>query len=184
MEIDQLQKIQNVIKEEYLSKNQTKIEENDIDDKGNPISMCRDIIGHKDIEYRIYRFDPNQEKLFPYFCDIKGLNKICDYIIFAERKDLLCIFLIELKGSAGSPEKQLDISEGFVKFILNRAESINTPIDKEIIIRKIGIKDTRSREKTEIKFYENFSYNSKSYALIQGFKSLRLAVLIDAPIDQ
>ena len=136
MEIDQLQKIQNVIKEEYLSNNQTKIEENDIDDKGNLVSMCRDIIGHKDIEYRIYRFDPKQEKLFPYFCDIKGLNKISNFelkIPGTKNKRELDLLVCDSIGNALYIE--------FKHFYLPESYSEKSNLDNELIKAQRKMKD-------------------------------------------
>ncbi|MBQ7820469.1 MAG: hypothetical protein IJZ42_12945 [Lachnospiraceae bacterium] len=180
----QIDKIERILKTKYLAEDQNLIEEINLDSKGNSFVMKRTVVGHQSIEYKIYRFDPNDESLFPYFNPIEGLNKICDYIIFAENNAVLCVFLIELKKGKGAPEKQLNISEGFVKFILDRAKTVNCGIEKEIIIRKLGVKDTRLSPKRETGYFKNFTYDSNSYALLQSRSSLRLAFLIDAPMEE
>lgn len=180
----QLDKIEKILKTQYLSKDQNLIEEINLDAKGIPFKMKRTVVGHRSIEYKIYRFDPNDESLFPYFNPIEGLNKICDYIIFAENNAILCVFLIELKKGKGSPEKQLNISEGFVKFILDRAKKVNCGIEKDVIIRKLGVKDTKLSPKRETGYFKNFTYDSNSYALLQSQTSLRLAFLLDAPMNE
>lgn len=179
-----MDKIEKILKDKYLTTDQRQIEEKNLDAKGKPFTMRRKVVGHSGIEYKIYRFDPDVEDLFPYFNKTEGLNKICDFIIFAENKSTLCVFLIELKKGIGAPEKQLNISESFVYFILNRAESIDCAIEKEVIIRKLGIKDTERSHKQTTGQFKNFKYNANSYALIQGKQAqLRLALLMDAPME-
>lgn len=179
---NEIDKINYIIETKFLCEDKTVILESSLNSKGNRFYMKRNIVGHKSLVYEIYRFDPDNNNLFPYFSDIRGLKKICDYVIFVEDSKSLFIFLIELKKKSGSPERQLNISEDFIMFILNRAKSINCEINKSINIRKLGIKDSQMSQKRVTTYYRDFCYNKNLYSLIQSKSDLRLFQLINAPI--
>ncbi len=179
----ELSKIEEILHDRFVAEDQTKIEERNKDGNGKDFIMKREIVGHSTLEYKLYRFDPDAEKLFPYFKDVAGLHQICDYFIFAEDNGRFFIFLLELKRHQGSPIKQLDMSENFVRFILSRAEKIDKGIAKDIHIRKIGIKDSKIAPKRETGYYKNLSFNKDRYMMIQSKTALRLAQLMDIPID-
>lgn len=179
----QLQKIVSVIKNKYICPNQNVVEEIGMSN-GKRFHMKREVCCSRNVEYTLMRFDPNDETLFPYFDEIEGLHKICDYILFAENNDSIYVFLIELKKDNGSPLKQLDISESFVHFIIERAKYINEEVTKEVHIRKVGVKDTTST-KMVTNCFRKISYDQNRYLLMQSnFTKLHLDFLIDAPIKE
>ena len=107
---------------------------------------------------------------------------MCDYIVFIENDEELFVLLIELKkGSAADAKKQLEMSEGFVEFVLNRACQAGVVIEKNHQIRKIAITDSFTAKK-ETMFYRDFHYDVSKYTLIQSKSDLRLAYLTNAPI--
>jgi hypothetical protein len=179
----QIHKLQSIFKNKYLAFNANELVENDIDSKGNPFTMKRSIVGEPgSIEYVVFRVDPNEVILFPYFAEVKGLNKICDFIIFAETNTDFLILLIEMKKHSGSPEKQLELSLPFVNFVLERAKLIDIEIEKNIIIRKLGIKDSRISQKETTKYYKDFHFDNNYYSLELGGRQIRLKQIIEAPI--
>lgn len=179
----ELSKIEEILHERFIAEDQTQIEERNKDGNGKPFVMKRKIVGHSTIEYKLYRFDPDTEKLFPYFKEVSGLHQICDYFIFAEDNGRFFIFLVELKRHQGSPIKQLDISESFVQFILSRAEKIKKGITKKVHIRKLGIKDSKIAPKRATGYYKNLSFDENKYLMIQSGTAIRLAQLMDFTID-
>lgn len=178
----QLHKILSVIKDKYICPNQAVVEEIGVS-KGKKFHMKREVCSSRKVVYTLLRFDPNDETLFPYFNNIEGLHKICDYILFAEDRSSVFAFLIELKKDNGSPLKQLEISESFVHFLVERAQSINNKLTKEFHIRKIGIKDTTS-SKMETNYLNNLSYDQSHYLLVQSaLRKLHIDMLMSLPVD-
>ena len=146
--------------------------------------MRRNVVSYDGIEHLIYRFDPNDENLFPYFKEIKNLSKICDFIIFAQRADEIFVFLIEMKLASGSPEKQLEMSEGFAHFILTRVETLCGKINEnKFFIRKIGLKDTACPQKMGTLGYPSLTYNKNGYMLLHKDFDVNLPLLMDASVD-
>ena len=178
----ELGKIEQVLEERFLSTMQNAIEEKNTDAKLKSFKMTRDVVGHSELEYKIYRFDPNHETIFPYFKSGKGLNKVCDYIIFVENRSDFFVFLIEMKKGTESPFKQLCASECFVQFILESAKRIGVGLQKPLIVRKIGVTDNSVSSKKVTTFYKNFRFDKDGYMKIQGKSALRLMPLIEASI--
>lgn len=177
----EIEQIKNILADKYISTDQTSVQEQNRDCKKKEFVMRRDVIGHSSIEYIIYRFDPDKIDLFPYFKDVKGLRKICDYLIFAEDSSRLFVFIVELKRHQGSPRVQLDLSECFVRFILEKANKVGIGIRKEINIRKIGLKDSGYSDKRRTTYYKDMQYEQDGYLLLQDKCPLRLALLMDLP---
>lgn len=98
------------------------------------------------IDFRVYRFDDkrnnaNHPILFPFFRHDTGygLNKNCDYIVFAQKNSEFYVLLVELKSCSGKPQQQLDVSKTFIDFIVHRFNICGIEYNPQI--RKIGIKD-------------------------------------------
>lgn len=178
----QIPKIQSILKSKFITVSPSIIQEKDLDEQGNPFVMKRDLVGDSMMDYIAVRIDPNKVNIFPYFEQVHGLNKICDFIIFAETNTQLMVLLIEMKRHSGSPEAQINTTEPFINFIFARAKRIGINIEKEIIIRKLGLKDSKSTQKQLTKYYKNFHFNSDYYSLEQGGTTIRLRMLFDAPV--
>jgi hypothetical protein len=73
-----------------------------------------------------YRFDFNRSELdmFPYLNEkVEGLYRMCDYIIFYQRKGKLYVFLCELKSkNVKGSAMQVQASEVFANFIIRMAK--------------------------------------------------------------
>jgi hypothetical protein len=94
-------------------------------------------ITQRKIRYSVYRFDADMNNFLPFFNNDyrtqdptkhapKGLREFCDYVILAEYKDSLYIFLVELKsGCTEGASSQLDASEMFMNYICKSAERIS-----------------------------------------------------------
>lgn len=82
----------------------------------------------------IYRFDPDNRVLFPFFSDERHLNKICDFFVLFERNNKLYILISELKRGwsrdNGTANKQLEASEQFMKFVIKSANRIGLQLDE------------------------------------------------------
>ncbi len=139
--INQLDLIQTLLDDKYLLKgNDAKvlIEKN---------VMIRNIVVHSGISHLLYRYDPDKIKLFPYFSNRSGLNKICDYILFASEGQHLYLLLIELKFGTESATNQLIASECFAEFILNSAKRVGIELTNNIHLKKIRVSEERSKRR-------------------------------------
>lgn len=181
---DEIRKIKELLVDKYIADDQASVQEVNTDCHGREFVMRRDVVGHTTLEYVIYRFDPNDVDLFPYFKNVKKLKKVCDYLIFAEDNKRLFVFIVELKKHSGSPRIQLEISECFVKFILERAQRIGMNINKDVEIRKIGLKDSGKIQKQKTTYYKDLQYESDGYILFQSKGALRLIYLMNLPISE
>ncbi|MBQ4036446.1 MAG: hypothetical protein II623_13440, partial [Paludibacteraceae bacterium] len=110
-------------------------------------------------EYRLYRFDLDSSDA-DFLCFFnknhsdnsservpKNLRKFCDYVLLAQKKDKLFIFIIELKsGSREGAKVQLMATELFMDYIKATAERIKEvngfdQFDaKNIITKKVVLK--------------------------------------------
>ncbi len=179
-----IQELNNIFDGKYLDYNASQIVENDIDCNGVPFTMSREIVVESlKMQHVVFRIDPNKVEIFPYFARTKDLKKFCDFIIFAETDVDFLILLIEMKRSSGSPERQLEISESFVDFVIKRAKLIGIDFDtKNVIIRKLGLKNKSISKKEVTKFYQNFHFDTNNYALEMGCNKIFLRQMFDAPV--
>ena len=74
------------------------------------------------------------------------------------------------------------MSENFIHFILEHAELVDLKIEKDLIFRKLGLKDTHVSPKRTTQFYKDFHFDSNHYALEQGGSKLFLEKIIHAPV--
>ena len=124
-------------------------------------SMRRDIIAGT--KFLIVRIDPNKKALFPYFNRIEGIHKMCDYFLFVEDNDAIFVFIIEMKKGHFSPQKQLDLSENFIKFVLRRMCLIDgLRLEGPFFIRKIGISDIK-HPKRQLKVGYDLYFDENNY---------------------
>lgn len=115
-------------------------------DRANDVNMNIKIADHR-INHLLYKIDSKgKEDLFPYFNDITGLKKFCDYILFAEVDNYLYLLLIELKKGTSSAVKQLKASNCFAEFILSSAKRIGIEITENTSIYKIRISEDKIRK--------------------------------------
>ncbi|NDV68769.1 hypothetical protein [Dysgonomonas sp. 25] len=143
---DRIERIRKIISDSFLAKDQTKILEDKSCDAGHSFYMERKIVPFSESEYVLYRFDPDESDIFPYFKETKDLKKICDYVLFVEHGDAFYTFLIELKWGSKSSLKQLEASEMFIKHILEHAGRIDYCIENPIY-RKIRINESQAKGK-------------------------------------
>jgi hypothetical protein len=109
-----------IIHKKYKAENQdTMIEEK---------NEQRVAIDARKVDYLLYRFDDEVHEVFPFFTRIRGLKKMCDYILFARTKkySLFYVFLIELKNKTGKgAAAQIKAGECFIKFLLDSTQRID-----------------------------------------------------------
>lgn len=177
----ELPKIKRILHCKYLCPGSKLVEENR-DNKGKTFVMERSVISTNNVDHLIYKF-PETDPLFPYFNRVEGLHRICDYVIFAENRRTLFVFICELKLKTGTPWKQAQISETFVRFILSRIQVCSIPgcsLSKQIAIRKLGIKETKGNRRTT-KGYAQKEFDAENYLLLQKNEKIYLDQLMDAP---
>ena len=131
-----------------------------------------EIISCKNASYTVYRYDQGEQRelFFPFFNNThngekgkaeyptpEGLLRFCDYILLAERRNVLYVLLIELKsGTNGDAVKQLDATATFMEYVRNTAVRIageNGCYDfnvGNVRVRKIVLKPTKKRPLTNI----------------------------------
>lgn len=178
-----LDDIRNAIKEQYIPDNQSYLIEKDTHGRKGQME-CR-ICSTKDEEILLCRFDQGGDncKLFPYFNEEHGLVSMCDYILFVEDDKSLFVFLIELKDSAHSPQKQTTIAQTFAEFLVKRIETINDKysIIKPVSYRKVGIKSRRSKITT--KGHANLTYNKNNYVVLPDCHKFYIKQMKELPMD-
>jgi len=178
-EIMYLSHIKSAIENAYQLPENYTLEENNIDSKGNPFCMQVDIKGCKGLAHLACRFDVEND-LFPYFQNKEGYKKMCDYIVFAENAAKVYVFLVELKNSQESPQRQLVISKPFAEFLMSRIKKVDNLPHKEIVYRMIGIKQrARASKKTTKGFINDYLYDSDGYLLLPRNDFMDLCKLID-----
>jgi|WetSurMetagenome_2_1015567.scaffolds.fasta_scaffold15436_5 hypothetical protein len=74
------------------------------------------------LPYLSYKYDKNLKGykggLFPFLAQNKGVQRISDYVIFAEKGSQLYILVVELKKGKENTIKQLDAAKHFVEYIV------------------------------------------------------------------
>ena len=171
------------IQDAYFSPDQDKLVEENTDENRQVFKMERPVIGKRSITHVIYRFDPDNEILFPYLKPVYPLRRVCDYIIFADDGIEKFVFLIEMKKGQGTPGEQASISQSFVDFILKRMDYKNrTSIASTVKYRKIGVKDTSAPQRLKTGGYASLTYDQTGYVLLQKDFDIRLRLLMDMPL--
>ena len=177
MEIEKLDDIALFLNDIYLLPNDNQdiiSEENQKEDGTSFASYVRLCKGQQsEINLKTYRFDdninnPNHPILFPFFKHNTGagLNKNCDYVVFAQKGDEFYVLLVEMKSTSGKPQRQLEISQTFINFIIERFNVCGIRYSPKI--RKIGINDVsgmKSRYKNLTR-NQDFQYNEDGYVAI------------------
>ena len=180
---DFINEVRDTIQNAYLSPDQDKLVEENVDDRQHLFRMERPVIVNHAIAHVIYRFDPDREILFPFLKPSYPLRRVCDYIIFADDGCEKFVFLFEMKRRQGSPGEQAAISVSFVDFILKRMDFKNgTSIAPSVIYRKIGVKDTSAPQRLKTGGYASLSYDQNGYVLLHREFDIRLRILMDMPL--
>lgn len=154
-----LDAIVQLIENNCVHSEQEYIIERDLDEKGRPFEMKFKVVSNRDIEYMLYRFE---SKDFPFFKEVSGLKKMCDYILFAEENNHLHIFLIELKLGNMSARKQLASAEEFAKFLLNSCSRVGTVIE-HFSVKKIRICQKLVDKRTKLDVGNSFEFDTDRY---------------------
>lgn len=101
--------------------------------------------------YLLYKFENKNGQLeMPLLSDEKDVRKICDYVLFAVRRDILYAVMIELKKGYIDPlrpSQQILATEPLVEYLLKIANRIcKQPLDK-IKYGRIGVSSKRSKNR-------------------------------------
>jgi len=131
--------------------------------KGNGIPDDNILVCRLDQEHNQKMKDP-----FPYLrgskmrpvMGLKGMKRICDYVIFVDKDDKLYVLLVELKKGDESPQEQLNLTEPLIDFIFKRAFILDY-LHVEYVIRKIGITDEPDKRRTS--YRGSIDYNEDNY---------------------
>ena len=161
---EMINKIKNAIAVEYQLPGVSTLTEDNIDCNGNPFRMNVEIRSNKGVSCYVCRFD-TQKDLFPYFQNKTGYKQNCDYIVFAENDICLYVFLVELKNTNVSPEKQLKISKPFAEFLVSRIEAVVGKSAKKVDYKMIGIKE-RAQFKRPTGIEKLYAFNNDGYLLL------------------
>jgi hypothetical protein len=169
-----LEIINEILDSRYKSVIQDCLSEENIDNKGKKFSLKYNIVKNYHINYELFRYDNNA---FPFFREVSLLKKMCDYILFAEEKNTLYVFVIELKSSNESAKKQLDAAVEFVNYIINTAKRIGKEINN-YKIRKIRICDNKIKKRNKLSVEKGFEFDKDDFCDYK-FKDLHLEPLMD-----
>jgi len=160
--------INEILNEKFKPANQLDLIEDNLDKQGRPFKTQYRIVSGN-IPYSLFRYNPEETDIFPFYSQVSNLKKVCDYRLFAEEGNYLYVFLIELKKSNLSARKQLRASKVFVNYIIDSARRIGKDLDENIAMRMIRICVTKltkrvGREQDVIYFdkdgYCDYLYNN------------------------
>lgn len=165
--------INEVLEKQFLFSDQKYIIEKDLDRFGKSFEMKFEIVKSNNIEYRLYRFE---SKDFPFFKEVKGLKKMCDFILFAEENNHLHIFLIELKLSPDSAKKQLDAANEFALFLLNSCKRIGQIVN-HFSVKKIRICQQFVNKRSKLALENNYEFDENNF-LDYKLKTIHLSHLM------
>lgn len=150
--------IQKILHKDFKYPNQDAIEEYNTDCKNKKFIQKYNIEqGESNVDYLLYRYD---DRALPFFNEVSGLKKMCDYILFTEWNNKLRVFAIELKQSNDGGKSQLEAASEFVNYLMKSAERVGFKIDKSFTIWKIRIchnKVTKAKIKVDNRI--QFDYN-------------------------
>ncbi len=131
----------------------------------------------------IYRLDLNGVHLdmFPYLKGdsevhgLKGMKRVCDFVLFVLHRGELFVLLIEMKKGKDSPLEQLQVSEPLIDFIFSRAKLLNY-LTSDYKVRKIGITDIVDKRKTSER--GEVIYDENNYVKLYANKRIYLERLL------
>lgn len=173
--------IQQVIRGKYIPTDQDSMVETNT--SGRVGSMSCQII-RKNVETLLCSFDQRgrNSELFPYFEEHHGFVSMCDYILFAEDKQNLFVFLIDLKDSTNGPKAQTGIAQTFAEFIVRRITEIRgtAAFPKPVVYRRIGVKTTNAKMTT--KGYASLEYDEERYLVLPDFHRFYAQWLMEVPV--
>ncbi len=157
--MSKLEIIREILHTNFKHSDQSCLSENNIDNKGKKFEVKYQIVKQPQIDYELFRYD---EAALPFFKDISGLKKMCDFILFAEEGKYLYIFVIELKLGNDSAKKQLNAAKVFVQFLINSANRVGKEINIDYKIRKIRICDSMIK-KHKLRVDKNILFDENDY---------------------
>lgn len=156
--------IDSILHEDFKVKSDF-LEEINVDKKGKPFTMKRQVLSKNEINYSIYHYEQSQ-KFLPFFNDdISGLKKMCDFILFVEETHHLHILLIEMKLGTESAKKQLDAGKCFATYIINTIERLGLGLD--ITDDNLHIKQVRISERISKKQKLNKEIETNEFGVME-----------------
>jgi hypothetical protein len=180
--INQLELIETLLNKSYKDDSKVLSEKEKLEN-GEKFEMNRNIVCHN-IDFILYRLDPNKIKLFPYFNDVSGLKKICDYILFAQEGENLYIYLlIELKKGKESASKQLNAATAFSEYIIDAARRVGINITKNIKIIKIRISEERAKKRNQKTKSKKLSFDENGILNYDHPTAFRLREIFEVEFD-
>ena len=137
----------------------------------------------EDEDIAIYRLDQNgnSSDMFPYLKGdselhgLKGMKRVCDFVLFVLHGGELFVLLIEMKKGKDSPLEQLQVSEPLIDFIFSRAKLLNY-LTSDYKVRKIGITDIVDKRKTSER--GEVIYDENNYVKLYANKRIYLERLL------
>ncbi len=125
----------------------------------------------------VFDTSDSNKTIFQFFdASIKGVTRVCDYILFFEKKakrkggkPKAFVFLLELKSSRGAENKQLEAAHIFAEFLAKTATRMLKFKPFDVEYRGIVISNAQS-----LRFKTNFK--NENYVRLEnsGLKQMRL----------
>ena len=180
-QINQLELIETLLNKSYKDDSKVLSEKEKLAN-GEKFEMNRIIVCHN-IDFLLYRLDPNKIKLFPYFNNVSGLKKVCDYILFAKEGEYLYILLIELKKGKESASKQLNAATAFSEYILVAARRVGINIIENIKTIKIRISEERAKKRNQKTKSKKLSFDENGILNYDHPTAFRLREIFEVEFD-
>ena len=77
---------------------------NEMKEHSEEVVMDIKIVNRNNLKYALFRFC-NLVYKADHFARVEGLQRMCDYFLFVEARNVLYVFIVELKSTSGSSRK-------------------------------------------------------------------------------
>lgn len=129
--MSKLEDIQYILSSNFIAPDKTRLRE-------NIGAFVMDIpIKNDGLSYLSYKYDKEltgyRGGLFPFFAQNKGVQRICDYILFTEKGNRFYALMFELKRGKDNTRKQLEASKCLVNYIISTVIRVKkVPIEPQL----------------------------------------------------
>lgn len=116
-----------------------------------------------------YTFDQSEGMKcpFPLLSTEKGVQQMCDYVVFAVANGRLFVLMIELKNSNQQTRPQLEAGKCFAKFVIDTANRIDAFNKDNVVYRMISVCKPHFVKKGATKM-RDVEYDDQGFTIFEG----------------
>ena len=114
--------------------------------------------------YLLYKFEKDGNLDLPLLSQVKNVRKICDYVLFTVRGDMLYALMFELKQDYGNPSEQLWATRLLVEYLIKTAQRVCKLNFEKVKYGRFGISNKTPRKTSNVSkkhFWISLSYKNR-----------------------